>query len=102
MATVPSIGRAVGQTVDTARQPAEATRDLYERYGRQIFAYCVVQLRNREDAEDAVQTTFLNAFRGLESGIVPELRVGLAVQDRAERVPHPPPFVVAASQRRVA
>jgi RNA polymerase sigma factor (sigma-70 family) len=73
VATVPSIGRAVGQTVGTARQPAEATRDLYERYGRQIFAYCVVQLRNREDAEDAVQTTFLNAFRGLESGIVPEL-----------------------------
>lgn len=73
MATVPSIGRAVSQTAGIAAQPAEATRDLYERYGRQIFAYCVVQLRNREDAEDAVQTTFLNAFRGLERGIVPEL-----------------------------
>ena len=73
VATVPTIGRAVNQTAGIAAQPAEATRDLYERYGRQIFAYCVVQLRNREDAEDAVQTTFLNAFRGLERGIVPEL-----------------------------
>jgi RNA polymerase sigma factor (sigma-70 family) len=73
VATVPSIGRAVSQTAGIAAQPAEATRDLYERYGRQMFAYCLVQLRNREDAEDAVQTTFLNAFRGLERGVVPEL-----------------------------
>jgi RNA polymerase sigma factor (sigma-70 family) len=73
VATVPSIGRAVSQTAGVAVQPAEATRDLYERYGRQMFAYCLVQLRNREDAEDAVQTTFLNAFRGLERGVVPEL-----------------------------
>jgi RNA polymerase sigma factor (sigma-70 family) len=52
---------------------AEATRDLYERFSRQIFAYCLVQLRNREEAEDATQTTFLNAFRGLERGVVPQL-----------------------------
>src|SRR5205807_9512653 len=70
VATVPSIGRAAPEI---AAQSAATTRDLYERYGRQIFAYCMVQLRNREDAEDAVQTTFLNAFRGLERGVGPEL-----------------------------
>jgi RNA polymerase sigma factor (sigma-70 family) len=60
MAAVPSIG-------------ADATRDLYERYGRQIYAYCLHQLGSREEAEDATQTTFLNAFRGLQRGVVPEL-----------------------------
>jgi transposase len=70
VATAPAIGRAVPASAGAA---AEATRDLYERFSRQIFAYCLVQLRNREEAEDAVQTTFLNAFRALERGVVPEL-----------------------------
>ena len=73
MATAPSIGRAVPDPAGIALAPADATHALYERYARQIFAYCFVQLRNREEAEDAVQTTFLNAFRGLERGVVPEL-----------------------------
>ena len=72
MAAVPSIGRATrveGQT------PAEAdlTRALYEEYANQIFRYCLHQLGSREEAEDAVQSTFLNAFRGLKRGVVPEL-----------------------------
>ena len=47
---------------------ADATHDLYRQYGKQIYAYCLHQLRSREEAEDAVQTTFLNAFRGLQRG----------------------------------
>ena len=47
---------------------ASATHDLYQQYGKQIYAYCLHQLRSREEAEDAVQTTFLNAFRGLQRG----------------------------------
>jgi RNA polymerase sigma factor (sigma-70 family) len=50
---------------------ALSLRSLYERYGRQIYSYCYHQLRSREEAEDAVQTTFMNAFRGLKSGTVP-------------------------------
>jgi len=73
VATVPSIGRAAPESAGSAGAPAEATRSLYERFGRQIFAYCLVQLRNREEAEDAMQTTFLNAFRALERGVVPDL-----------------------------
>ena len=48
------------------------THALYERHARQIYNYCLHQLSSREEAEDAVQTTFMNAFRGLKRGIVPE------------------------------
>src|SRR5947208_1454033 len=45
--------------------------DLYERFAPRIFGYCLNRLGSREEAEDAVQTTFLNAFRGLSRGVVP-------------------------------
>ena len=61
MAAAGDAGRA-GDSV------ANATHDLYRQYGKQIYAYCLHQLRSREEAEDAVQTTFLNAFRGLQRG----------------------------------
>ena len=64
MSAAEHIGRADG-TVS-----AQTTHQLYQRYGRQIYAYCLHHLRSREEAEDAVQTTFLNAFRGLQSGTV--------------------------------
>ncbi len=51
-----------------ANSVADATHDLYRRYRQQIYAYCLYQLRSREEAEDALQTTFLNAFRGLQRG----------------------------------
>ncbi len=77
MAAVPSIGRAgcVEGKAPARRAPAEAelTRALYEQYANQIFRYCLHQLGSREEAEDAVQSTFLNAFRGIKRGIVPEL-----------------------------
>ena len=72
MAAVPSIGRAV-QVEPRVAPEADATRSLYERYANQIYRYCVHQLGSREEAEDAVQSTFLNAFRGLRRGVVPEL-----------------------------
>ena len=67
MAAVPSIGRA-----DRAAREVDLTRVLYERYAPQLFRYCLHQLGSREEAEDAVQSTFLNAFRGIKRGIVPE------------------------------
>ena len=72
MAAVPSTGRA--DQVDRVAAPeADATRALYEHYANQIFGYCLHQLGSREEAEDAVQSTFLNAFRGLRRGVVPEM-----------------------------
>jgi RNA polymerase sigma factor (sigma-70 family) len=72
LAAVPSIGRA--SRVEGAIAPeADITRALYEEHANQIFRYCLHQLGSREEAEDAVQSTFLNAFRGIKRGVVPEL-----------------------------
>jgi RNA polymerase sigma factor (sigma-70 family) len=72
LAAVPSTGRA-DQVDRLAASEADATRALYETYANQIFGYCLHQLGSREEAEDAVQSTFLNAFRGLKRGVVPEM-----------------------------
>jgi RNA polymerase sigma-70 factor (ECF subfamily) len=53
--------------------PTEQTALLYERYYDRVFGYCLYKLGNREEAEDAVQTTFLWVMRGLERGIEPRL-----------------------------
>jgi RNA polymerase sigma factor (sigma-70 family) len=72
LAAVPSIGRA--SRVEGAVAPeADVTRALYEEYANQVFRYCLHQLGSREEAEDAVQSTFLNAFRGIKRGVVPEV-----------------------------
>lgn len=51
----------------------EAFEALYEQYSSRVFGYCLKWLRCREEAEDAVQTTFLYAMRGLRRGVVPKL-----------------------------
>jgi RNA polymerase sigma-70 factor (ECF subfamily) len=52
--------------------PPEATRLLYERHSGRIFGYCLSLLGSREEAEDAVQTTFMNVQRGLDRGVIPQ------------------------------
>jgi RNA polymerase sigma-70 factor, ECF subfamily len=44
---------------------------LYERYARQLQGFCRARLSSKEEAEDAVQHTFLNAYRSLRSGTRP-------------------------------
>jgi RNA polymerase sigma factor (sigma-70 family) len=70
IAAVPSIGRAAH--VERATRDADATQDLYERYSGQIFGFCVNKLGSRDEAEDALQSTFLNAHRALQRGVTPE------------------------------
>jgi len=48
---------------------------LFERHSRRIYGYCLGRLRSREEAEDAVQQTFLNAYRGLRQGTTPRSEV---------------------------
>jgi RNA polymerase sigma factor (sigma-70 family) len=69
MSALPSIEPAA-----TALE-AEQTRALYEQYSRRIFGYCLRRLPSREEAEDAVQHTFMNAFGGLRKGVVPRSEV---------------------------
>jgi RNA polymerase sigma factor (sigma-70 family) len=70
MAAVPSIGRAAG--VEPQQIDASATQELYERYSAQIYGFCVNRLSSRVEAEDATQSTFLNAHRALQRGVTPE------------------------------
>src|SRR3954454_8815209 len=44
---------------------------LYERYAGRLLAFCRSRLGSLEEAEDAVQQTFLNAHRSLRRGTVP-------------------------------
>ena len=44
---------------------------LYKSYSPAVFRYCLKRLGSREEAEDAVQLTFLNAWRSLERGFEP-------------------------------
>lgn len=48
------------------------TARLFEAHAEQIFRYCLRRAGSRSDAEDAVQTTFLQALRALQRGVVPE------------------------------
>jgi RNA polymerase sigma-70 factor, ECF subfamily len=69
MAAVSPLGRASG--VEQRELPADALTGLYERHAGRVFQYCLNWLRSREEAEDAAQTTFLYAYRGLDRGVVP-------------------------------
>ncbi|MDQ3824113.1 MAG: RNA polymerase sigma factor, partial [Actinomycetota bacterium] len=71
MAAVPTTGRA-SEVERTGASRADAAGALYERYAGPLYGFCLNRLGSREDAEDAVQTTFLNAFRGLQRGVVPD------------------------------
>jgi RNA polymerase sigma factor (sigma-70 family) len=71
VAAVPE-GRAAATPFRLREPEGEATRLLYERHQRKILSFCQHQLGNREEAEDATQITFMNAFRGLKRGTSPE------------------------------
>ena len=67
MVAVPSIGRAGQPSPQHAAPEADATRRLYEQYARQIYAYCLHQLRNKEEAEDATRERLVGAERAAET-----------------------------------
>jgi RNA polymerase sigma-70 factor, ECF subfamily len=51
----------------------DRAEELFTEHSRRIYAYCLRQLGSREEAEDAVQATYLNACRSLLTGFEPEI-----------------------------
>src|SRR3989440_729043 len=56
-------------------EPAELARHLYEKHGQRVFTFCYSRLRNREEAQDAAQTTFIYVLRSLQRGVEPEFEL---------------------------
>ena len=75
MAAVSPVGRATGLEPLDLHAESHAAAGLYELHSSRVFAYCLSKLRRREDAEDAVQTTFLHAVHGLRRGVVPSVEI---------------------------
>ena len=75
MAAITSAGRAAGLEPLELVTDSHAAAALYERHSGRVFGYCLSRLGRREDAEDAVQTTFLHAVRGLRRGVVPATEI---------------------------
>lgn len=71
MAAVPSIGRARAIEQASHATGARLTERLYERHYHRVFGFCLYLLRDRDEAADAAQTTFLHALRATRQGVVP-------------------------------
>jgi RNA polymerase sigma factor (sigma-70 family) len=52
---------------------ADLAGPLFEQYERGLYRFCLSRLRSREDAEDAVQATFVRAVRALQQGVRPDV-----------------------------
>jgi RNA polymerase sigma-70 factor (ECF subfamily) len=55
----------------TTTAAAETAALLFERHSRRLFAFCLRRLGTPEEAEDAVQQTFMKAFAAVRGGFVP-------------------------------
>ncbi|MGH3062353.1 MAG: RNA polymerase sigma factor, partial [Gaiellaceae bacterium] len=52
---------------------SETAARLFQEHSGWIYGYCLRLLRSPEEAEDALQATYLNACRGLKDGIRPQV-----------------------------
>ena len=67
-ASQPELSRTEARLVEAARGGDErAFGELYERYGRRIFAYVLSIVRDHGRAEDIVQDVFVSALRRMRS-----------------------------------
>jgi RNA polymerase sigma factor (sigma-70 family) len=71
VAAVPSIGRARAIEQTPHAPGARLTERLYEHHYHRVFGFCLYQLRDRDEAADAAQTTFLHALGATRQGVVP-------------------------------
>ncbi|HXV34736.1 MAG TPA: RNA polymerase sigma factor [Gaiellaceae bacterium] len=68
MAVAPEATRA-----DLAPAASETAEQLFQEHAGWIYGYCLRLLRSPEEAEDALQTTYLNACRSLNRGTRPQV-----------------------------
>jgi RNA polymerase sigma-70 factor (ECF subfamily) len=59
------------QQQPSSDEAAAESERLFALHSERILAFCRHMLRDRDDAEDAVQTTFLQAHRALQRGVSP-------------------------------
>ena len=48
---------------------------LFERHRTRVYRHCTALLRSRQEAEDALQQTFVNAFLALRAGVRPSFEL---------------------------
>jgi RNA polymerase sigma-70 factor, ECF subfamily len=68
MAVAPEANR-----IDLAAEAATTAEQLFQEHAGWIYGYCLRLLRSPEEAEDALQTTYLNACRSLGRGTRPQV-----------------------------
>jgi RNA polymerase sigma factor (sigma-70 family) len=57
---------------DDGAAGVDGATELFTRYSTRVYRYCLRRLGSPEEAEDALQLTFLNAWRSLKSGFEPD------------------------------
>jgi RNA polymerase sigma factor (sigma-70 family) len=57
---------------DDSAAGVDGATELFTRYSTRVYRYCLRRLGSPEEAEDALQLTFLNAWRSLKSGFEPD------------------------------
>jgi RNA polymerase sigma factor (sigma-70 family) len=67
MAIAPEARRA-----EPAAEALETAEELFQAHSGWVYGYCLRVLRSPEEAEDALQTTYLNACRSLSRGTRPK------------------------------
>ena len=67
MAIAPEARRA-----EPAPEALETAEELFQAHSGWVYGYCLRVLRSPEEAEDALQTTYLNACRSLSRGTRPK------------------------------
>lgn len=63
---------SAASTPSAERDATELGARLYETYAGELLRFCRRRLRSAEEAEDALQTTFVDAVQALRRGVVPE------------------------------
>jgi RNA polymerase sigma-70 factor (ECF subfamily) len=72
--TTTIVGAEEAARTDAAIREADARlTHLYDTYRGPVYRFCRGHLRSKEEADDAVQSTFLRAFTALRRGVKPDV-----------------------------